>query len=255
MFFCDRNLNCFTLLRAVVPSITMPFQRKMNWSIDLVQIVSDNLKRQQILLKENALLRSELLLANTQLQRLSFLEQENSQLRVLLKLAKQLKTKVLAAHLLSMAVDNFKQQVTIDKGKLDGLYAGQPVVDAYGLFGQVISVGSEFSKILLVTDVKSAIPVIIVRSGVHAIAVGTGHTDSLELINIPETTDIKEGDVLATSETGKRFPAGYTVGIVRSIKHTAGERFINAVITPSAHINSSRDVLLLWTNYIVQSKK
>jgi len=237
-----------------VPLITAPFQRQINWSIDLVQVVSDNLREKQSLLKENTFLRSELLLANTQLQRLSFLEQENSQLRVLLNLAKQFKSRFLAAQVLSMAVDSVGQQVTIDKGKINDLYSGQPVIDAYGLFGQVISLESEFSKVILVTDVKSAIPVIVSRNGIQAIAVGTGHIDSLELINTPETTDVIEGDILVTSETGQRFPAGYAVGTIRSIKHIPGERFIKVLITPSAHINSSRNVLLVWT-HTAQNKK
>jgi rod shape-determining protein MreC len=237
-----------------VPFITAPFQREINWSIDFFKVIADNLKEKQALLKEINFLRSELLLTNTQLQRLDFLAQENSQLNTLLNLTKQLKTKFLAAKLLSMPVDSVTQQITIDKGEVNGLYIGQPVVDAYGLFGQVISVEPEFSKVLLVTDVKSAVPVIVVRNGVQSIAVGTGYIDSLELINTPETTDIKEGDVLVTSGTGHRFPAGYTIGTIRLIKHTSGERFVKVFITPSAHINSSINVLLVWFHE-VQNKK
>jgi rod shape-determining protein MreC len=246
LFFLDRGLHCFSVLRTAVPFVTAPFQRDLNWSINLVKLVSDSLKEKQTLLKEAAVLRSELLLTNTQLQRLNFLEQENSQLRALLNLTKQLKTKFLAANLLSMPVDSVTQQIIIDKGSVDGLYLGQPVIDAYGILGQVVTVEPEFSKVLLVTDVKSAVPVVVVRNSIQCIVVGTGRVDSLELINTPETTDIKEGDVLVTSGTGQRFPVGYIVGTIRSIKHILGERFIKVLITPNAHINSIRNVLLVW---------
>jgi rod shape-determining protein MreC len=140
----------------------------------------------------------------------------------------------------------------INKGKTDGIYVGQPVIDAHGLFGQVTLVGPKFSKVLLVTDVKSAIPVTIVRNGVQAIATGTG--DGIELINISETIDIKEGDFLVTSGMGQRFPAGYAVGVVQAIKRVAGERFMKVLLTPSAHIKSSRNVLLIWSNPVMHLK-
>jgi len=255
LFFCDRNLTCFTSLRTnFLPFMTAPLSRMINWPIDLVQTLSWGLVNKQFLLKENADLRSELLLAKTKLQRLDFLEQENSQLRVLLNSSKQLKTKFLAAQLSAVTAGGLDQQITIDKGNIDGLYVGQPVIDAYGLFGQVISVGSKVSKILRITDVRSAVPVMIVRNGIQVIAIGTGHSDSLELINAPETIDIKAGDFLVTSGMGQRFPAGYAVGSVREIKHVSGERFIKALITPSARVNSSQNVLLLWTSFALPQK-
>ncbi len=256
LFFCDRNLNYFTALRAnFLPFVTTPFQRAVNWPVDLIQMFSWNLSNKQFLLKENAGLRSELLLAQAELQRLGFLEQENFQLHALLNATKQLKTKFLAAQILTPTAGSLDQQIAVDKGKAEGLYVGQPVIDAYGLFGQVISVGSKVSKILRITDAKSAIPVMIVRNGIQAIVIGTGCDDSLELVNAPETIDIKEGDFLVTSGIGQLFPAGYAVGSVKAIKRISGERFIKVLIMPSARINSSQNVLLLGTDVVEQPKK
>ncbi|MEI8054584.1 MAG: rod shape-determining protein MreC [bacterium] len=247
LFFCDRNLTCFTALHTnFLPFMTAPFSRTINWPVDLVQRFSGNLASRQLLLKENADLRLELLLANAKLQQLGFLEQENFQLRALLNTSRRLKTKFLVAQLSAFAAGVLDQQITVDKGSLDGLYVGQPVIDAYGLFGQVVSVGPKVSKILHITDAKSAVPVMIVRNGIQVIAVGTGRGDGLELINAPETIDIKEGDFLVTSGMGQRFPAGYAVGSVTMAKHVLGERFIKILIAPSARVNSSQSVLLLY---------
>jgi len=255
LFFCDRKLTCFTVLRTnFLPFVTIPLSHVINWPIDLVQAFSGNLASKQLLLKENASLRLELLLANTKLQQLGFLEQENFQLHVLLNSSRQLKTKFLVAQLSVFAASGLDQQITIDKGKIDGLYVGQPVIDAYGLFGQVVSVGPKVSKILRITDAKSAVPVMIVRNGIQVIAIGTGHSNNLELINAPETIDIKEGDFLVTSGMGQRFPAGYAVGSVKMIKHILGEQFIKVLITPSARVNSSQNVLLLWTSLVTPIK-
>ncbi len=234
--------------------MTAPLVRLINWPVDLVQILSGNLASRQLLLKKNTDLRLELLLANAKLQRLGFLEQENFQLRALLNASRELKTKFLVAQLSVFTTGVLDQQITVDKGKPDGLYVGQPVIDAYGLFGQVISVGSKVSKILCITDAKSATPAMIVRNGVQVIAIGAGYSNQLELINAPETIDIKEGDFLVTSGMGQRFPAGYAVGSVTMVKHILGERFMRVLIAPSARVNSSQNVLLLWTSFAMLQK-
>lgn len=242
LFFCDRNLNCFTALRSnFLLFVATPTQKIINLPTDFVSAVLENLSSKRKLIKENASLHSELLLAYVELQKLKYLEQENLQLSALLKLSKQLKTKFVIA-----TVSNLGKYTIVDKGKNNNLFIGQLVVDAHGLFGQVIAIEPNFSTILLITDIKSAIPVIITRNGVQAISIGTGHDNSLELVNIPETTDIKTGDFLVTSGVGQRFPKGYAVGNVREIKHAPGERFIKVLITPSARINSSKNVLLAY---------
>jgi len=238
LIFCDRNLNCFTALRS---NITTPLHKAINFPSSLLQKFSNNLLSKNKLIKENAKLCSELVLAHAELQKLAFLEQENSQLRDLLNLSKQFKAKFFTARLISFNPND----LTVDKGKIDNIYIGQPVVDAYGLFGQVILVGTKTSKILPITDAKSAVPVMIIRNGTQLIAVGSGHSKMLELVNTSETTDIKEGDVLVTSGMGQRFPSGLMVGKIKSIKRISGERFIKALIIPSAHINSSSNVLLV----------
>ena len=101
--------------------------------------------------------------------------------------------------------------VVLDKGKRDGVYVGQPVLDADGLMGQVIEVGSTSSRVLLVTDITHAVPVRVIRNGVRAIVEGSGKQNQLNLRQVSFTTDIKVGDVLVTSGLGGRFPEGYPV--------------------------------------------
>lgn len=244
LFIYDRHLDSFIKLRTqFFPVIAAPFQRLVNWPSYLVQAVSKNLLNKNMLSDENNYLRSELLLSQVELQRLEFLERENSQLRALLNVTKKLGTKFLVA-----SISGIDKQIIIDKGKADGLYIGQPMLDAYGLFGQVISIGEKVSKVLSIIDDKSAIPATVVRNGIQIIVVGMGNNSNLELVNIPETTDIEEGDFLVTSNAGKHFPAGYAIGSVRKINHIPGERFMKVLVTPSAHVHSSENVVLVWNN-------
>lgn len=245
LIFYDRNLDFLSGLRPAVVYITMPLQRAVNWPLAVGQAFLANFTAKRLVLKENSELRIKLLLARAKLQRVDFLERENAQLYKLLHTTKQLKTKFLVAQLQTVSQDGFKRRIIINRGKQENLYVGQPIVDAYGLFGQIILVGAKDSEVLLITDVTSAIPVMIVRNGIQAIVTGNG--EGLELINAPETADIQVGDFLVTSGIQQYFPRGYAVGVVNSVQHISGERFVKILVTPSAHLDSSRNVLLLWS--------
>ena len=78
------------------------------------------------------------------------------------------------------------------KAKKDGAYVGQPVIDEKGVIGQIISVGENTSRVLLLTDVTHSIPVQVLRNDVRVIASGTGHTDELSLDNVPRSVDIEK---------------------------------------------------------------
>ncbi|HBC72085.1 MAG TPA: rod shape-determining protein MreC [Coxiellaceae bacterium] len=255
LFFFDHKSHYFDALRSQVSFIVIPIQYAVNWPVELAHILKDNFVSKQIIFEENNQLRTELLQINAKLQRLDFLEHENSQLRVLLNSSKPGKSKIVAAQLLNSVVDNFGQQITIDKGKQHGVYVGQPVLDAYGLLGQVILVEDLVSKVLLITNGKSAIPVMINRNGFRTIALGVGSSDYLELVNIPETADIKEGDSLVTSGLGQRFPAGHLIGVVSEVKRVVGERFLKVVVVPAAHINRDLHVLLVWPAEVERVKR
>jgi len=114
--------------------------------------------------------------------------------------------------------------------------------------GQVIEVGRFTSRVMLITDPNSAVPVQVSRNGIRAIAMGKGYSDRLELINVSNTTDIRVGDKLITSGLGLRFPVGYPVGEVSAVEHISGKQFASITITPSAHLAQSLQVLLVWPN-------
>jgi rod shape-determining protein MreC len=136
--------------------------------------------------------------------------------------------------------------VIVDKGNKDGVYIGQPVLDAYGVLGQVIRVGQMTSTILLITDSSHALPLQSNRSGSRAIGVGTHAFNQLELANVTNNADIKTGDLMITSGLGGRFPAGYPVGVVSHVQRDRSQPFAHVILLPSAHIDSAREVLLVW---------
>lgn len=76
------------------------------------------------------------------------------------------------------------------------------MIDEKGMIGQIISVGENTSRVLLLTDVTHSIPVQVLRNDVRVIASGTGHSDELTLDNVPRSVDIEKGDLLVTSGLG-----------------------------------------------------
>lgn len=226
--------------------VVAPMQYFVDRPVEFIRWVDTSFTTQQNLLIENAQLRARELLLYAKLQKVLALERENEQLKALLRSSSNIQEKVTVAQLMAVDLAPYTQQIIIDKGERDGVYVGQPVLDAYGVMGQVIAVGPINSRVLLISDPRSAIPVQNNRNGNRAIATGVGFDGVLELINVPITADFRQGDVMVTSGLGGHYPPGYPVGIISKVKLSPGERFLNINLTPSSHVNQSRQVLLVW---------
>ena len=152
----------------------------------------------------------------------------------------------MVAEIMSIASDPFSLQVVIDKGALDGVFEGQPVINELGVVGQVHFVGSTTSRVILIVDSNHAIPVRVARSDVRAIAEGSGNLRRLVLPNIPRSTDIQVGDLLLTSGLGQRFPEGYPVARITKFHYEEGNPYAEVVALPIVELDKIRHLLLLW---------
>lgn len=198
------------------------------------------------LLIENKQLAARNLVLELKMQRLGALEAENVNLRELLNASEQIDDRVLVTSVIAIDPDPISQQVLINKGGEDGVFIGQPVLDAYGLLGQVIDVLPYSALVMMIADANHAIPVQVNRNGVRSIAVGTGSLSELELTHVSTTADIEVGDLLVSSGLGERYPRGYPVATVTSIEHTPGQSFAVVKAKPSAHLDRSRYLLLVF---------
>jgi len=207
---------------------------------------SESLATRRRLQEENDSLRTQQFMQKAQLLKLAALEAENIRLRELLDSSFEVGEKRLIAELMSVNLDPYKHQIVINKGELDDIYAGQPLLDAKGVMGQIVHTGPYTSTVVLITDPSHAIPVQVNRNGLRSIALGSGTINRLELPYIPNNADIQPGDLLITSGLGGRFPPGYPVAVVDTVQHDPGRTFSQVVATPLANLNRSREVLLVW---------
>lgn len=236
-------------VRQVRAALSMPLsflQYAVNWPVQMFDALGNTVSTHDALVKENVDLKAQQLLLKAQVQRLLSLESENNQLKALLRSSTQVSGKVLIAQLLAVDSDPFVNQVILDKGSHQGVFVGQPVLDANGVMGKIIQVGPVTSRLLLLTDNHSGVPVQDMRNGIRAIAVGDSYSGKLRLMNVPQTVDIKTGDMLITSGLGEHYPAGYPVGQVVSVIKDPGMQFSSINVQPSAQADRSRQVLLVW---------
>lgn len=223
-----------------------PFQWMSDIPTQLVNGVGFLFTSRSELEDELESLRSKVLVLERKSQKLASTTAELNRLRELLKASRVLDDGVVVTELVSVSPDPSSHYIVINKGLQDGVYAGQAVLDEYGLMGQVISVSDFQSRVLLISDDRHAVPVQVNRNGVRAIAYGLGSLSELELVNVPDTADIQVGDLLVSSGLGGRFPSGYPVATVTDVQHNPSAAFATVKVAPQANLNRSRLLLLVF---------
>ena len=232
-------------VKSVFSILIYPLQTIANTPTDVGSWLSEQFNSHQSLIEENEQYRTENLLLKAQIQKFASLQAENIRLRSLLKSSRKLRDQMLIAETIAVDLDPYKRQIVINKGGKSGIYAGQPILDAYGIMGQVINPGMASSTAILITDPSHAIPVQVNRNGLRTVLYGTGAANYLEILNLPNNSDIEIGDLLITSGLGGRFPEGYPVATVVDIKRDPGQPFARIIAEASAHLEQSREGLLV----------
>ena len=187
---------------------------------------------------------------NLQSQRANQVEQlalENERLRKLLGLRGRLQSPAMAAHVIYDAADPYSRKVIIDKGMVDHVGLGSPVLDESGVLGQVTRVYPTVSEVTLITDRGHAIPVLNTRTGARGVAYGDAslHADAMELRFMAANADVTAGDLLTTSGVDGVYPPGLPVARVEKVERRVDAVFARIYCVPVALVSGSADVLVL----------
>ncbi len=105
----------------------------------------------------------------------------------------------------------FVRTLLVDVGQSDGVQEGQAVTDARGLLGRVVTAGSRASRVLLVTDFNSRVPIELAETGARGILAGD-NTDRPEVRYLTPKDGARPGHHVLTSGAGGLFPPGLPVG-------------------------------------------
>ena len=210
------------------------------------EVGEERLQTREELLDELRRLRDENLILSGKSQTMATVLAENSRLRQLLNASQLLQNRVLITEVVGVPPNPLVHIVIVDRGQSDGVYEGQPVVDANGLVGQVIRAGEDSSEVLLITDRTHGLSVETVRSGVRVILEGIGDHNLMRLRDVSATTDVRVDDELVTSGIGGVFPGGYPVGRIVAVDEDDSSAFRRVDVQPAAQLEVSRHLLLLF---------
>lgn len=247
MMTVDHRSAFLEPVRSTLTLMLHPVRYAVDLPTSIAHWTSESLTERARLVKENRELKAAQFHLNARLQKLVALEQENARLRELLASAARFQEqRVLVAHLMAVDLDPYRQQIVINRGANDGVYVGQPLLDADGVMGQITHVDAVSATAILISDPSHAVPVQINRNGVRTLVVGTGDANVLRLRHMPVSGDIKVGDIVSTSGLGGRFPPDYPVAEISHIARPSGEPFATVEARPFAHLDRSREVLLVW---------
>lgn len=242
----DVNYRAFAVARYYLDTIVSPLYYISNSPRATFDSLSDMSKTRQALLDENAQLKTDLQNQQSELLQLAYLKKENNKLRELLGSPLQHDEYKKVAQVLLADTDPYVYQIVLNKGEKEGVFVGQPVVDEKGIVGQIYKTAYNTSRAILICDYQHAIPVQVLRNDMSMVAVGNGCNNDLLLDFLPNNVDIQVGDVLVTSGLDERFPEGYPVAVVSSVKLDIHDSTPVISATPTADLKRLRYLLLLW---------
>lgn len=155
------------------------------------------------------------------------LKEENNELKKLLNFISESKLSYVTARVIGESNTPYIRSVLINAGSIDKVKAKQAVINYYGLVGRVIEVGEKTSRVLLLTDINSKIPVLTAETRERGILVGNNSTN-LTVQYLPDDSRTKVGELVVTSGDAGIFPPGLPVGTITKIEEN--EVFIKPFI-------------------------
>lgn len=248
LMVADARFQITGLLRQAIASALYPVQWLALQPVELARRSSDYLRSLRSAQEELDAARRQMALIGLRANQVAPLAQENARLRQLLALRERIETPAQAAEVLYDVADPYARRVLIDRGSLDGVAPGSPVLDEFGVLGQVTRVFPLLSEVSLLIDPEQAIPVLNLRSGVRGVAYGdpvAGHGGGMELRFMPANADLREDDLLATSGVDGLYPPGLPVARVLRVERRADSAFARIDCAPLAQVQGARHVLVL----------
>ena len=216
--------------------------------------LSQQTKSEAQLRRENTAMQAELLQAQVRLQKLSELSAENNRLRGLLDTPLIIDGRMQIAEVIGTDADPLRHIIIINRGAVDQLKVGQTVLDDKGIMGQIINVYPHSARIMLLSDKEHSLSVRLERTGMRAIASGTGDLGQLKMEYIPTSANIKVGDKVFSSGLGEPFPAGYLVGTVSKVSRQGSGEFAEIGVMPAAQLASGHHVVILFSESLAKEQ-
>lgn len=244
----DSRVKALETVRLGVGVVLYPLQQAMLVPGELAARVGAYFTSVASLSRENEALQREAVERGQLLAQAEQLRAENEQLRRLMGARERVTARSTLTDVLYETRDRFSRKLVVDKGVADGLKAGQPVMDAVGVVGQITRVFPATAEVTLITDKEQSVPVQILRNGLRGVAYGGVEPGTLDLRFMASNADVNQGDVAVTSGLDGVYPAGLPVATVARVERNVRDQFARIVLTPSAGVHSNAHLLVLMVD-------
>ncbi|MCS6856400.1 MAG: rod shape-determining protein MreC [Deltaproteobacteria bacterium] len=223
------------------------------WASWAAHVVSDALHDYVYLAEvkeENERLRARLARLETERKRLVEEGIQNRRLRALLQLRERLGGDIIAADVIAKDITSphFRvARIAVDRGSRDRVRPGMPVISERGLVGMILRTSHRFADVQLIVDRRSAVDVIVQRTGARGMLRGTGenHRYMARIQYMSREDTIEIGDLVHTSGLGQRFPPSILVGQITKIVRADYGLYQEVEVTPSVDFSRLQTVLIL----------
>ena len=241
----DHRFHALETVRLSLSVLAHPVEELASLPSQALARAGDYFTTQEQLLRENRDLRVKVLEQSAAAQEARLLRAEEEHLLSMGAGRSPYAKDGMLAAVLYTARNPFTRKLVVDKGLTNGVRAGMPVIDGTGVVGQVTSVGTFSSEVTLVTEKDQSVPVMVVRNGLRAVAVGAGKDGLIDVPFMPASADVQEGDLFVTSGIDGTYPPGLTVARVASVEKNAAYSFARIIALPAAGVDNYRYVMLL----------
>lgn len=245
LMFIDARFRTLETVRMAIATVVYPVQQAALVPAQAARSMGEFFDTRSELRDENARLKAELLQASQAQQAQVASRQEVDRLSKLLQISQVSTVRAQVARVVYLGRDPFSQKAFVDRSASQPFEPGSAVVDETGLLGQLTRVHPMFAEITLVTEKDFAIPVKIERTAMHALLYGRGPDKLPELSSVASNADVREGDVLLTSNIDGVYPGNIRVARIVSVQRNAESKFAVIQCAPTARVASSDAVLVL----------
>ena len=203
-------------IRSFILDLSSPIVKIAEVPVLWINLLDDSITEFKDIIDNNEKLKTEILELQQYKNSYYILKQENSTFRSLLRYNRSLEKTFITSRVIGNTGGIYHRTLLLDKGIKDGVKKNDGVMGIGGLLGKIVEVTDNNSRVLLLTDMNSALPVFIIGSNERSIMQGDGSKKPI-LKFIENIEDVKVGQKVITSGDGGMLPNGIPVGIVIAV--------------------------------------
>ncbi len=225
--------------------VAQPFQKLFVGIDNMLDYGMDYFQDMADLKKENAALRSQVVMLQSRLSEDNTVRSENERLRALVDLKERTEGHdTTAASVLAIDPSGWYSYFIIDKGTNDGLSKNCVVIDAGGVLGRIEAIGSTWARVVTILEPGTACGAEVSRTGDTGILEGDPLLDGkCKMTSLSKDVNITPGDYIITSGSGDVYPSGLIIGRIKEIREEDLSR--TAIVEPTGNVKSPKEVMVI----------